>query len=96
MEIRPKHGILQEFSVLFQLRLKEHLDHGGGLHALLRGTIIPPIAARIRLLGRKRRRGRRPQAAPAWMRQPFNLSTPIAHPEQSCCSWPSITRHACI
>ena len=63
--------------------MKGHLDHGGGLHALLRGTIIPPIAARIRLLGRKRRRGRRPQAAPAWMRQPFNLSTPIAHPEQN-------------
>ena len=31
----------------------------------------------------KRRRGRRPQAAPAWMRQPFNLNSPIAHPEQN-------------
>ena len=51
--------------------------------AMLRGTIIPPIAARVRLLGRKRRRGRRPQAAPAWMRQPFNLNSPIAHPEQN-------------
>ena len=51
--------------------------------AIFRGTIIPPIAARVRLLGRKRRRGRRPQAAPAWMRQPFNLNSPIAHPEQN-------------
>ena len=24
-----------------------------------------------------------PQAAPAWMRQPFNLNSPIAHPEQN-------------
>ena len=51
--------------------------------AMLRGTIIPPIAARVRLLGRKRRRGRRPQAAPAWMRQPFNLNSPMAHTEQN-------------
>ena len=51
--------------------------------AMLRGTIIPPIAARVRLLGRKRRRGRRPQAAPARMREPLNLNSPIAHPEQN-------------
>ena len=43
--------------------------------AMLRGTIIPPIAARVRLW-----RGRRPQAAPAWMRQPFNLNSPFIHP----------------
>ena len=37
----------------------------------------------VAMLRGKRRRGRRPQAAPAWMRQPFNLNSPIAHPEQN-------------
>ena len=62
--------------------IEREFDHGGGLHALLRGTIISPITARVRLIGRKRRRGRRPQAA-AWMCQPFNLNSPITHPEQN-------------
>ena len=36
----------------------------------------------IQLLGRKRRRGRRPQVPPAWERLDFALNTPAQHPQQ--------------
>lgn len=50
--------------------------------AILRGTMVPPREARVTLLGRKRKRGRRPQAAPAWQYQPFDMNTPVQHPQQ--------------
>jgi hypothetical protein len=50
--------------------------------AILRGTMVPPREARVTLLGRKRKRGRRPQAAPAWQYQQFDMNTPIQHPQQ--------------
>ena len=48
----------------------------------MRDTIVPPRAAMIQLLGRKRRRGRRPQVPPAWERLNFALNTPAQHPQQ--------------
>lgn len=50
--------------------------------AIMRGTLNPPRAAEVQLLGRKRRRGRRPMAAPAWERMEFALQSPIQHPQQ--------------
>ena len=37
----------------------------------------------VTLLGRKRKVGRKPVAAPAWEHQPFEINTPPAHPEQN-------------
>jgi hypothetical protein len=51
--------------------------------AMMRGILIPPNAAQVRLLGRKRRRGRKPQAAPAWEFMNFALDTPPQHPQQN-------------
>ena len=48
----------------------------------MRRTLVAPRAAQVQLLGRKRRRGRRPLAAPAWERMEFELNTPIQHPQQ--------------
>lgn len=50
--------------------------------ALMRGTLAAPRAAEVKLLGRKRRKGRRPMAAPAWERMDFTLRSPIQHPQQ--------------
>jgi hypothetical protein len=50
--------------------------------AMMRGTLVAPHAAQIQLLGRKRRRGRKPMAAPAWEMMPFALDTPPQHPQQ--------------
>ena len=50
--------------------------------AIIRHTMVPPAAARVTLLGRKRRRGRRPMAVPAWQHQPFDILSPLAHPQQ--------------
>lgn len=50
--------------------------------AMMRRTLVAPRAAQVVLLGRKRRRGRRPMAAPAWERMEFELHTPIQHPQQ--------------
>ena len=35
-----------------------------------------------RELGRQMKRGRRPQAAPAWERQRFDILSPVQHPQQ--------------
>ena len=47
------------------------------VHALgiviIRGTIVPPRDAKVKLLGCRRKRVRRPLAAPAWPYQPFVL-----------------------
>lgn len=50
--------------------------------ALMKKTLFAPRAAQVQLLGRKRRRGRRPMAAPAWERIEFELRSPIQHPQQ--------------
>ena len=50
--------------------------------ALMKGILTPPREAEVKLLGRKRRRGRRPMAAPAWERMEFTLRSPIVHPQQ--------------
>ena len=50
--------------------------------AMMRGTLVAPHAAQIHLLGRKRKRGRKPLAAPAWEMMPFAIDTPPQHPQQ--------------
>jgi hypothetical protein len=50
--------------------------------AMIRGTMIPPANAVVHLLGRKRKRGRKPMAAPAWDRMGFDINSPIHHPQQ--------------
>ena len=49
--------------------------------AIIRGTLVPPRDAMV--LGRKRKRGRKPQAAPAWEHQPFDIVSPQHHPQQN-------------
>lgn len=51
--------------------------------AMIRGTMVPPEAARVHLLGRKKRRGRIPQAGPAWERVRLDINTPPNHPLQN-------------
>ena len=50
--------------------------------AMMKSTLIAPRAAQVQLLGRKRRRGRRPMVAPAWERMDFQLQSPLQHPQQ--------------
>ena len=50
--------------------------------ALMRRILTAPRAAEVRLIGQKRRRGRRPMAAPAWERMEFALQSPVQHPQQ--------------
>ena len=50
--------------------------------ALIMDTLHAPSEARVHLLGRKRKRGRKPQAGPAWERIGFDLNSPIIHPQQ--------------
>ena len=50
--------------------------------AMMKGTLAAPRADQVQLLGRKRRRGRRPMAAPAWERMDFQLQSPPQHPQQ--------------
>ena len=50
--------------------------------AMMRNTLVPPQAAQVQLLGRKRRRGRKPLAAPAWEMMQFAIDTPPQHPQQ--------------
>ena len=45
--------------------------------------MMAPAAARAMLLGRKRRRGRKPQAGPAWEFHNFDIRTPEEHPQQN-------------
>ena len=49
--------------------------------AIMRGTLVAPRAAQVQLLGRNRRRGRRPTAAPALERMEFEIQTPLQHPQ---------------
>ena len=50
--------------------------------AMMERILVPSQAAQVQLLGRKRRRGRKPLAAPAWERMAFALDTPRQHPQQ--------------
>jgi hypothetical protein len=50
--------------------------------ANIRGNILPPEAAQVKLLGQKRKRGRRPQVAGAWAFQQLDIASPVAHPPQ--------------
>jgi hypothetical protein len=50
--------------------------------AIMTGTLVAPRAAQFQLLWRKRRRGRRPMAAPTWERTEFGIQTPLQHPRQ--------------
>lgn len=61
---------------------KEFTCHHSLAVAMIRGTLVPPENARIHLLGRKRKRGRKPQAAPAWERMAFDINSPVNHPQQ--------------
>ena len=54
--------------------------------AIICGTLVPPRRAMVTLLGRKRKVGRKPMAAPAWEHQSFEIDTPPAHPEQNVSS----------
>lgn len=51
--------------------------HSLGL-AMMRGT----LNAQVQLLGRKRKRGRRPLAPPAWEMLHFAINSPLQHPQQ--------------
>ena len=65
------------------MNAKEHsCNHSIGV-AIIRATLVPPRRAKVTLLGRKRKRGRKPQAAPAWQHQPFDIVSPQHHPQQS-------------
>jgi hypothetical protein len=55
--------------------------HSLGL-AMMRGTLNAPRAAQVQLLGRKRKRGRRPLAPPAWEMLPCAINSPLQHPQQ--------------
>jgi hypothetical protein len=48
----------------------------------IRGTMVPPVVARGTLLGRQRKRGRKPRAAGAWMYQAYDIRSPARHPLQ--------------
>ena len=50
--------------------------------ALMRGTLVPPDPAFVQLLGRRRKRGRRPEIPQAWEMLPFALNSPLPHPQQ--------------
>jgi hypothetical protein len=50
--------------------------------AMMRGTLVALHAAQIHLHGRKRMRGRKPLAAPAWEMMPLAIDTPPQHPQQ--------------
>jgi hypothetical protein len=61
---------------------KEHsCIHSLGV-SIIRGIMVPPLEARATLLGRKRRRGRKPHVAAVWMYQPFDINSPAHHPLQ--------------
>jgi hypothetical protein len=49
---------------------------------IIRGTMVPPEVARATLLGRQRKRGRKPRAAGAWMYQAYDIRSPARHPLQ--------------
>jgi hypothetical protein len=50
--------------------------------ALMKNTLVPPVGAMVQLLGRRRKRGSRPQLPLAWEMLPFALYTPPQHPQK--------------
>jgi hypothetical protein len=55
-------------------------EHSLGV-ANMKGLFLPPNSAQVKLLGQKRRRGRRPQVAGAWVFQHLDIGSPVAHPQ---------------
>jgi hypothetical protein len=75
----PTRG--EGYNCTCRINAKEHICiHSLGV-AIRRGLEIPQ-EARATLLGRKRRRGRRPHVAPAWEHEPFDIVSPVHHPQQ--------------
>jgi hypothetical protein len=70
--------------------------HSLGL-AMMRGTLNAPRAAQVQLLGRKRKRGRRPLAPPAWEMLPFRYQFSITAPTTRPCrtSWTITSTKSC-
>ena len=80
--LRPDLTRQEKFNCTCHQNAKEFTCiHAIGV-AMKRGILIPPPAAKVTLLGRKKKRGRRPLAAPAWEHQPFRLNSPVQHPQQ--------------
>lgn len=50
--------------------------------AILRRTMLPPNVAGATLLGRRKRKGRRPQAGSAWDLMPLDIRSPVHHAQQ--------------
>jgi hypothetical protein len=59
-----------------------HCCHSLGV-AMIRTTMVAPVNARVHLLGRERKRGRKPQAGHAWERQGIDINSPVHHPQQN-------------
>ena len=80
--IRPDLTRQEGYNCTCAVNAKKHsCSHSLGV-AIIRGTLVPPRDAMVTLLGRKRKRGRKPQAAPAWEHQPFDIVSPQHHPQQ--------------
>lgn len=81
--IRPDLTREENFNCTCKQNAKTHsCVHTIGV-GILRGTMIPPKEAKVTLLGRKRKRGRKPLAAPAWEHHPFDIVSPLHHPQQN-------------
>ena len=80
--IRPDLTRQEGYNCTCKANAKEHsCIHSLGV-AIIRGTLVPPRDAMVTLLGRKRKKGRKPQAAPAWEHQAFDIVSPQHHPQQ--------------
>ena len=64
-----------------QVSLQNIVDYAENHRMTTDGTMQTDIVA-VKLLGRKRRRGRQPHAAPPWEYQPFDIHSPVLHPQQ--------------
>ena len=81
--IRPDLTRQEGYNCTCKVNAKEHsCNHSIGV-AIIRATLVPPREAKVTLLGRNRKRGRKPQAAPAWQHQPFDIVSPQHHPQQN-------------
>ena len=81
--IRPDLTRQEGYNCTCKVNAKEHSCNHSLDVAIIRGTLVPPREAKVTLLGRKRKRGRKPLAAPAWQHQPFDIVSPQYHPEQN-------------
>ena len=80
--LRPDLTRQEMFNCTCKQNVKEFTCiHAIGI-AMKRAILIPHPEAKVTLLGRKMKRGRRSLAAPAWEHQPFRLNLPVQHPRQ--------------